>query len=171
MMTPWYEHTGMGILVQGFARGPPTAAILRVGADAYGHDQEPPHEGSRMATRPPGFTWQEHPCPPWCELEHHDDDHPDDRVHRGASRHVAATLGPDPHDPQDVLVTLAEQRVGEGVRIALQQAEGPLHLSLTPEGAVLLHDALGHTLRTVSDGASLSPGPSPCPPSCAAGSP
>ncbi|RYJ04969.1 MAG: hypothetical protein EON52_14000 [Actinomycetales bacterium] len=124
-----------------------------------------------MATRPPGFSWQTYPCPPWCELEHHDDDHPDDRVHRGASRHVAVTLEPGPHEHQDVLVTLAEQRPGAAVTIGLQQSEGPLRLSLTTEGAALLRDALGLTLLAASSGVPLSPGRASCPPSSAEESP
>lgn len=122
-----------------------------------------------MATRPPGFSWQAHPCPPWCELEHHDDDHPDDRVHRGAAQHVAVTMTPGPQEHQDVLVTLAEQRLGQDVTIGVEQTEGPLRLSLTPEGAALLRDALGLTLRAVT-GAVLSPGRT-CPPSSAEESP
>ncbi|KQY60329.1 hypothetical protein ASD11_12815 [Aeromicrobium sp. Root495] len=127
-----------------------------------------------MASRPPVFSWQAHPCPPWCELDHHDDDHPEDRVHRGAAHHVAVTLAPGAHEVQDVLITVAERPVGSGTTISLQQAEAPLLLRLTPEGAALLHDALGHTLHAVSSGSApgvLSPRSDPGPRSSAEGSP
>lgn len=123
-----------------------------------------------MATHPTRFTWARHPCPPWCEVEHHDDDHPDDRVHRGAAQHLTIAWGPESHRTTEEILTLAELPLGGRVSIAVQQAEGPWHLSTTPEGAELLHDALRRTLAAVAE-ATLSPGRSPGPPSSARGSP
>ena len=37
-------------------------------------------------------TWLIEPCPPWCAAEHRQGDHPDDRVHRGASTTLAGFL-------------------------------------------------------------------------------
>ncbi|MDQ1129846.1 hypothetical protein [Microbacterium sp. SORGH_AS_0888] len=36
--------------------------------------------------------WQRDDCPPWCDGEHRDDDHPDDRIHAAAGVGVPVTL-------------------------------------------------------------------------------
>jgi hypothetical protein len=37
-------------------------------------------------------TWQVDPCPEWCASAHHEDDHPDDRVHRSEGIAVPAVI-------------------------------------------------------------------------------
>lgn len=66
--------------------------------------------------------WQREPCPPWCVVEHAEDDHPDDRRHVSAGIEVPVMAlvgvleGADGHrDRVEArrLVVCAQRRDGE----------------------------------------------------------
>jgi hypothetical protein len=117
-------------------------------------------------------TWLDEPCPPWCLREHDEDDHPEDREHRGAAIDVAVVAtGEDAVPVTDALshldlVVQLHRRVGgpeEWVSIEPAEARQP-RLALTRGSARALVAALrrvdGHpgpgSLVEIAD--DLSPG-------------
>lgn len=67
-------------------------------------------------------SWQTEACPPWCVVDHREDDHPDDRVHDSASRHISALLHPSQRlaregDGSEVseLLVVTSRRAGDEV--------------------------------------------------------
>ncbi|WP_392390977.1 DUF6907 domain-containing protein [Nocardioides sp. LHD-245] len=97
-------------------------------------------------------TWLAEPCPPWCLREHDEDDHPDDREHRGEAVDLAVVAtGEDAVPVTDALAPLElvvqlHRRVGapvEWVSIEPAEARQP-RLALTRGSARALATALRH---------------------------
>ncbi|WGX97977.1 DUF6907 domain-containing protein [Nocardioides sp. L-11A] len=95
-------------------------------------------------------TWLDEPCPSWCLREHDEDDHPEDREHRGEPVDLAvvatgedAVPVTDALAPLDLIVQL-HRRVGapvEWVSIEPAEARQP-RLALTRGSARALATAL-----------------------------
>lgn len=102
---------------------------------------------SREQSRP---SWLHDPRPDWCTREHHEDDHPEDRIHQDDGVVIAANVG-DP-DPLTLAITgrateLVIQRcrsTGSAVPtwVRISETEGPAGLTLTEETAGLLQRRL-----------------------------
>lgn len=101
--------------------------------------------------------WLTEPCPSWCDGEHADQNHPDDRRHH-SSYHVVPIIQqassrdrtqlPGDDVEADQLNVLATRRVGARetwVAIANDQQK----LELTPESARRLHAALGDLIEGI----------------------
>lgn len=117
-------------------------------------------------------SWLNESCPPWCLREHEEDDHPEDREHRGdavvigvvASGADEVAVG-DLLRPIDLVVQL-HRRVGvpvEWVSIEPAQARQP-RLALTRGSARALADALRR-----ADGQPGSGAPEERPPNLSSG--
>ena len=59
-------------------------------------------------------TWQIDDCPPWCDGGHHEDDHPDDRIHARVGVAVPVTV----RDP------VSGQSSAEQLELALWRRDG-----------------------------------------------
>lgn len=95
-------------------------------------------------------SWLNESCPPWCLREHEEDDHPEDREHRGDAVVISVVAsGADEVAVGDLLrptelVVQLHRRVGVGVEwvsIEPAQARHP-RLALTRGSARALVDAL-----------------------------
>lgn len=92
-------------------------------------------------------SWQHEPCPPWCVVEHREEDLPDDRVHdsKGACLTVST---PDPSTPSQTRpleLTLVRYRHldehEDWLHLTIGEGEHP-GLTLSPEGARALSRTL-----------------------------
>ncbi|HEY1135693.1 MAG TPA: hypothetical protein VGE77_14050 [Nocardioides sp.] len=106
-------------------------------------------------------TWLTEPCPAWCRNEHHEDDHPEDRVHRGDVAVVPAVVArwALPTQFHGELTELLVHRVQPVSRfsgwLVVQEAEGQEHRLVVHEDSVA---ALAASLS-----AFLAAAPSPRP--------
>lgn len=96
--------------------------------------------------------WQSEPCPPWCTVVHRDDDHPDDRYHDSAALQVPAIVlerdreaGPGRWVREPAEITIVTSRHADTVDVVTligRDDRLDQQLSLTPEGAARLADAI-----------------------------
>jgi hypothetical protein len=78
-------------------------------------------------------TWLTEPCPHWCVAEHRQDDHPDDRVHRGESTTLAGFLahGAVPtefeEEPAHLVIQVMRPVGGSTTWVEVRETEGARH--------------------------------------------
>lgn len=93
-------------------------------------------------------------CPPWCIREHHDSDHPEDRVHQAQPIFVPAitraTLLPD-HPPQITELMVMAATDGTEPWIVINEDEGPLKIAVDLATALGLTAALHEILGAVAN--------------------
>lgn len=95
-------------------------------------------------------SWQRDECPPWCVVEHHETDPPDDRVHDSVGTYVPATLRrteASGGEPTELLVVLS-RRCGEHddwIFLGEPQRLGQ-HLTLSRESAARVTSTLASLL-------------------------
>lgn len=110
-------------------------------------------------------SWLTEECPEWCLREHKEDDHPDDRVHRGRASLIAARLRRSAllHDDDPGVGTqlLVRRMRAVGARETWTQITEPEDtgqmLLLSEETVPLLAEALlGHAVSDSATGPSGS---------------
>ncbi|WP_300682806.1 hypothetical protein [Nocardioides sp.] len=111
-----------------------------------------PSPGDHAAPRP---SWQHEPCPRWCTRVHHEQDHPEDRIHQSEADLLGVLLAapPVPHQPRSwasaELVVRLGRHVGDPTTwVAIETTEGPAPRVVLPvDSARLLRRHLGRQLQ------------------------
>ncbi|GAA1522683.1 DUF6907 domain-containing protein [Nocardioides humi] len=98
-------------------------------------------------------TWLTEPCPAWCEREHLEDDHPEDRYHQSAVVQVPVVAGPRAIPmtarlvPLEMTVRIGRHLGERRVWLALEPAEGGApSLVLSAESGSVLAAAIDEVL-------------------------
>lgn len=94
-------------------------------------------------------SWLDEPCPRWCRAPHGEQDHPDDRRHRGEARHieVLATTPTGAQQATELVVHLETVAGSRETTVRIEEAEGSGQgLTLAARNARLLATAITELL-------------------------
>lgn len=100
-------------------------------------------------------SWLDAPCPPWCQRDHHPDDHPEDRRHQGpgtAVRLEVATDAPARSETQVVeTIAYADRPIDSATTwIRLEALESSdIRIVVTAESARALLGALATVIQSL----------------------
>jgi len=107
-----------------------------------------------QASRGARPSWLTEPCPPWCTREHHEDDHPEDRIHQDDGVVIpvvlaeidSATMRPTPRAVELVIRKVGPIADDRSTWISIQETEGPdNYLLLSEQSAGLVSRTLQET--------------------------